>query len=247
MAFEFTNLEERVKHEVDEIVKYGKVKESQKILDVPCSYGKHAIELARRVNCEIYGIDINNFEIDVAIYRANQSLDVYEKPVKLKTKPKFMTADMRNFSAILNDFDLIYNWFWSLGYFDHEENLKVLKEFYFALKEEGILLIHTIPKENIRDYLLDWSREILPTKIMGKQYPEGVLNFTKVFNKEKGIMHTTWIVMLKNGIVLPNPPVISTVIMYSTQEYVEMLEQIGFKDIEVYDSYFPSKILKAKK
>ena len=154
---------------------------------------------------------------------------------------------MRNFSQILNDFDLIYNWFWSFGYFGHEENLKVLKEFYNALKKDGLLLIHTTPKENIKDYLLDCKRDIFPTKIMGKEYPGGVLNFTKVFDKENSTIRTTWIVMLENGLVIPNLPTISNVLMYSIGEYKEMLKRTGFKEIEVYDSYFPLKIFKARK
>ncbi len=222
--------------------------DGMKILDVPCSYGKHVIMLASKHNCDIFGIDINHIEIDVARYRAEHELDVNEKPLKLKKKPKFMAADMRNFSDILNNFDLIYNWFWSFGYFGDEEDKKVLKEFYNALKPNGILLIHTITKENIMpDYITDWKREILPLKIKGKGYPGGILHFTKVFNPEKSTLHTTWIVMLNNGIILPEHPVVSSVRMYSIDEYISMLKQTGFRKIEVHDSYYPITIFKARK
>jgi len=246
-AFGFRNLEERIKTDVDQIMKFGDLKAGEKVLDIPCAYGKHVIELATRGSYEAYGLDLNNEEIEVALYRKNRGLDVNENKIQLRSNVKLMVGDMRNFHEVLNDFDLIYNWFWSFGYFSDEENMKTLREFYSALKTNGVLLIQTIPKEDLGEYLTDWRRQTLPTKIQGGQFPAGILNFTKVYDPDNSSLRTTWMVMLANGKILPEEPVVSSVRIYSEAEYEKMFKEVGFRYFEVHPSYFPLKILKGKK
>lgn len=247
-AFGFSSLDERVNQDVNEITEYSRLKDNnQKILDIPCGYGKHAIELATRIDDETYGLDINNKLIDIAQYRRDKKLDTSENPINLKGKLKFMAGDIRNFSDTLNNFDLIYSWFWSLGYFSEEENIKTIHELYSALKSNGILLVQTIPKENLQNYISDTQRETFPLKIMGQKYPKGILYFTKVYEPKDNILHTAWITMLENGEIIPQQPIISSVKMYSTDEYIKMFKETGFKNVEVYKSYFPFKVFRSKK
>ncbi len=245
-AFGFNNLEERTKYDVDQILRLGEIKKG-KILDISCGYGRQSIELAKRLELEIYGLDLSSALIDIALYRRSKKLDVNEEPIKLKGNVKFIVGDMRNFSKIVNGFDLVYNWFWSFGYFNREENIKSLKEFYKALKKDGILLMHTIPKEHIPKYLKENKRTILPSTIRGKKYSGGMLDFQKNFDKEKNILYTKLIAYLRDGIVIPKKPVEGSIIIYSIAEYKKMLQKVGFHKIEVHDSYFPFKIFKGVK
>lgn len=247
-AFGFSSLDERVNQDVNEILKHSECEDNnKKILDVPCGYGKHAIKLATRIGAEIYGLDIDNKLIEIAQYRREKKLDTNKNPINLKGKLKFMVGDIRNFSDILNNFDLIYTWFWSLGYFSESENIKTIHEFYSALNPNGTLLVQIIPKENLQSYISDTQRETFPLKIMGQKYPKGILYFTKVYEPKDNILHTAWITMLENGKIIPQQPVVSSVKMYSTEEYVKMFKEVGFKNVKVHRSYFPFKVFWGRK
>ncbi|MCK5283808.1 MAG: class I SAM-dependent methyltransferase [Nanoarchaeota archaeon] len=246
-AFNFNGLKERTKADLDQIVGLSQTNSGSKVLDIPCGYGRHSIELASRSNYRISGLDLDTFLIKVANYRAEHSLDVEENYIELIQKPKFVIGDMRDFSNELNDFDLVFNWFWSFGYFSHPENLRVLCEFYSALKHRGKLLIHTIPRENLSQYRQGVWRQVSNLKIMGHEYPKGNLQYTNFYEAKKGLLHTSWSVKLDDGTVFPEEYIESSVLMYSTEEYVDMFKETGFKNIEVDSSYLPFKIFIGKK
>lgn len=246
-AFGFDSLEERTKEDVNQILKIAQINSGDRILDIPCGYGRHSIELATRGEYKIYGLDLNPFLIKIAKYRRKNSLGVCENSIKLKTKPKFMIGDMRDFSKILNGFDLIYNWFWSFGYFNENENLKVIKEFYSALKEDGRVLIHTLTNEGLDNYLKEINKETFPTVIIDKKYPKGNLYTKKEYDPKNKILNLTWLINLEDGRRFPEEPITASVKIYSIDEYKYMLNNIGFKDVEIRESYFPFKIFKGKK
>ncbi|MEO0266975.1 MAG: class I SAM-dependent methyltransferase [candidate division WOR-3 bacterium] len=123
---------ERIKREVDFIEKSLELKKEYKILDLCCGYGRHAIELAKR-DYNVTGLDYSKYFLKIARERAR----------KERLKIKFIKGDMRKLN-FYNEFDIIYNFFTSFGYFEDKDNFNVLKRISKALKKNGKILIDTI-------------------------------------------------------------------------------------------------------
>src|ERR1700738_5588386 len=101
-------LAERTPVEIDRLEVLLALRPPQRILDLPCGQGRHAIELARR-GYEVTGVDLSPYLLGVARERA------YASGVKVR----WLEGDMRE--ALPGEtFDLILNLFTSLGYFDDE-------------------------------------------------------------------------------------------------------------------------------
>lgn len=124
------SLEERTQEEVDGIVRLLDLDEGAKVLDCPCGYGRHSIELASR-GFQVTGVDINTAHLERA---RDQNESEFAR---------FQKANMLNLDY-QSEFDAVINIFASFGFFDREEeNEKVLANFFDALKPGGSLLIHT--------------------------------------------------------------------------------------------------------
>ena len=112
------------------------MKAGQKLLDVPCGWGRHATALAAR-GLEVTGLDIN----PNLIARARQT-----------SQPglQFAVHDMRRPYAE-GGFDYVLNLFTSLGYFDTEaDNSAVLRAFAASLRRGGRLVIDFFNAEALR-------------------------------------------------------------------------------------------------
>lgn len=124
-------LVERTQREVDGICNLLHLKPGQLVLDCPCGYGRHSIRLAR-AGLHVTGVDINTEHLALARARAQGVSNLL-----------FITEDMRrlNFEDL---FDSVVNMFFSFGFFEsHHDNMKVLENFYRALKPGGRFLMHT--------------------------------------------------------------------------------------------------------
>lgn len=128
----FDTKPERLKKEVLFIEKVLELKKDMKILDLACGYGRHAIELAKR-GYNITGFDYSEYLLKIA----------REKAEKENLKINFLKGDMREL-PFNEEFDAIYNFFTSFGYFSDEENFNVLKGVSKALKKGGKFLIDTM-------------------------------------------------------------------------------------------------------
>ncbi|MEI7563731.1 MAG: class I SAM-dependent methyltransferase [bacterium] len=101
-------------------------------MDCPCGYGRHSIQLAKN-NLLVTGSDINETHLSRAKANALQENTdiVWEKESMIDIRYD-------------NEFDVVINMFYSFGFFEtDEENEKVLKNFYDALKKNGRFLMHT--------------------------------------------------------------------------------------------------------
>lgn len=98
---------------------------SEKILDVPCGWGRHH-KVLREEGWEVYGLDINRYFIK----RANSQFSGY-----------YQVGDMRNLPYQDKAFDAVLNVGKSFGYFDELGNEECLREFYRVLREGGTLIM----------------------------------------------------------------------------------------------------------
>jgi SAM-dependent methyltransferase len=138
--------EERTNREVKFLVDFIKKKFKNrkiKILDLACGYGRHSLALAEK-GFNVVGVDYSNYFLKLAKKKA--------KELKIKNV-KFLRKDMRKIN-FENEFDLIINMFTSFGYFDkNEDNIKVLKNVYNALKCKGYFILD-LENPNYWYYLL---------------------------------------------------------------------------------------------
>jgi SAM-dependent methyltransferase len=126
------NLQQRTEEEVDGIVRLLDLKPKNKVLDVPCGYGRHLMGLSK-LGMEVVGVDINSVHLDKAKKEA----------ALVRAEIEFKKEDMLGI-CYNQEFDAVINMFYSFGFFKtDEENFKVLQNFYNSLKFGGNFLFHT--------------------------------------------------------------------------------------------------------
>lgn len=210
-------LSERTLREVKGIEYLLQLKKSAKILDVPCGYGRHSIELAKRG----YGVD--GFDINAEhLRRANKLVldSITDFPLDEDTCsniPVFSYVDMRNLAEFQYlQADAVINMFYSFGFFQtDEENESVMKGFCNQLKPGGQLLLHT-----------DVSPEMI---LEGKKYKmcetrdlsqREKLRITEEFNPNSRRVEGNWTIISESGEETLLTPY--SVRIYTAQEFQEM-------------------------
>lgn len=127
---------ELAKTQVRQVIDLLGVEAPARILDIPCGYGRHSVELAR-LGFDVTGVDVS----EVQLARAEQQADEAEVAVD------FRQMDTREL-GFESEFDVAINMFLSFGYFETDgEHLAMLEGIARGLKEGGRFLM---------DY---WNRE----------------------------------------------------------------------------------------
>ncbi len=112
---------------IDRLINHLSFKKEDKILDLACGKGRHAIYLNRK-GYNVVGLDLSRQNIDYARIFENERL-------------RFYVHDMRDIWK-KTKFDVILNLFTSFGYFDYdEENQQAIDAFTEELNPGGRLLI----------------------------------------------------------------------------------------------------------
>lgn len=118
---------EHTKEEIDFIIDIMNLSGNERILDLACGFGRHAIELAKR-GFSVVGVDITPEYIEEA--RRISSLE--------KLSIEFICADLRDLS-FKNEFDVVLNMAdGAIGYLESdEENLKIFDLIAASLRKNG--------------------------------------------------------------------------------------------------------------
>lgn len=112
---------------IDNLTAHIKPKISDKILDIACGRGRHAIYLNKK-GYDVTGIDLSDQSIKYALQFEQKNLH-------------FFVHDMRNLFYI-KYFDLALNLFTSFGYFETEkDHVNALKSFNKSLKDGGTFVL----------------------------------------------------------------------------------------------------------
>ena len=129
---------ERTDSEVDFIESLLAVPKGSAVLDLACGYGRHAIGMAGR-GYRVTGLDFNPQYLGIAAAEAAAA----------GATVAWRSGDMREL-PFESEFDGVYSFFTSFGYFGDDENEQVLAGIARALKPGGRFLIDMMN----RDWLL---------------------------------------------------------------------------------------------
>ena len=126
-------LAERTPVEIDQLEALLTLRPPQRILDLPCGQGRHAIELARR-GYDVTGADLSPYLLEVAEERRRAR----------SVRVRWLSADMRRPIAG-ETFDVVLNLFTSLGYFaDETDDRKVVRAASAMLASGGRFVLELI-------------------------------------------------------------------------------------------------------
>src|SRR5215471_389476 len=136
----------QTRHEVDFLLRSLRVSPRSRILDVACGYGRHAAELSRR-GFRVVGADLSRAMLAEARQRFREG-----------PRLRFVRGDMRrlHFAA---EFDAVFSFFTSFGYFAPGQNEAVLRRMARALRLGGRLLVdHRNPTHDAALPRRNWYR-----------------------------------------------------------------------------------------
>jgi cyclopropane fatty-acyl-phospholipid synthase-like methyltransferase len=129
------------------LVEYLKLSKGDKILDLPCGKGRHALFLFEQ-GFQTTGADLSVNSIQHAKQFEKEGLS-------------FNIHDMRN--PLNGSYDAIFNLFTSFGYFNQETtNIKVLKNFKKALEPGGHIVVDFLNLDKV-------VRELIPEQHLTKK------------------------------------------------------------------------------
>lgn len=210
-------LHERTKEEVEWIIRLTHLTQWSTLLDCPCGYGRHSIELAKK-GIIVTGSDINTVHLTKAQERAlQQNMHINRRHENM--------IDIQYH----DEFDAVINMFYSFGFFDtDEENEAVLKKFYEALKKNGKFLMHTdvnIPRILSGKYRQDESRQLKNGS---------VLRIIDVYNPQTKRIEWSWIIRDENW---KEETKSYSVRVYSREEFVDLCKKIWFTNVDVYSNW----------
>ncbi len=105
------------------------------ILDLACGTGRHATELAKR------GYEVVGFDLSLAML-ARAGEEAQDRGARLN----FVQGDMREMSFD-EQFDGVYSWNTSFGYFEEDKNAQVIERVYRSLKGGGQFLLDVVNRD----------------------------------------------------------------------------------------------------
>lgn len=192
------------------LIQHLPVKPQDRILDIACGRGRHALYLAAE-GFQVTGIDLS----------PNSILYAQQEAKKRALDATFYVHDMRK--ATDEKVNIVLNVFTSIGYFeDVADNTKALQAFYNSLAKEGLAVIDFLHVPHVKKY---WVANEVVTKsgitfILKRSFIDGWI--------EKNISFT-------HG----GKPYAFTerVRALTLSDFEQMCNSVGFRIIKVFGDY----------
>ena len=137
---------EKGEEEARFIQKALRLRKGQSVLDAPCGAGRIAFHLAGQ-GCAVTGVDLRSQFVNRARRRFRKD----------GLSGKFKVMDLRSLE-FEQEFDGVFNWGGSFGYFSERENLELLQRYARALRPGGRLLIDQVNREYILRHFIPEQR-----------------------------------------------------------------------------------------
>ena len=171
---------------------------------------------------------------DIGNYLAQQQKIVtgveISKDYQLISQQKFNKINFINKSVLdfntKQKFDVVYNWFSSFGYFDEDDNLKLLLKAYHFLNENGIFILETY---NSYDVIKNFKNIFTYQKDFYHQ--KYLINRSCQINFSERKLEQEWL-FFKNQKLIKQQQTFTK--LYFIDDFINLFKQVGFKNIEVY-------------
>ena len=201
---------QQTRAEVDFLTQALRLKPGGRVLDVPCGFGRHAGELARRGH-SVVGVDLSRAMLREARRR-------YREHERLR----FVRGDMRRL-AYREEFDAVICIFTSFGYFSERDNVATLRKMARALKPGGRLLI------DHRNPAFDAT---LPARWWQRLGPRIFVLSSLRFNRRTGVQDSTWLILRLGDRRVVRKSV--RVRLWTRRQWEQRLRQAGMRLIRAY-------------
>lgn len=139
---------EATRAEVDFIVSALGLADGRAVLDLACGYGRHTVGMAGR-GVRVTGLDFNPRYLAIAAEEARRA----------GAEVRWVAGDMRAL-PFRREFDGVYSYYTSFGYFGDDENERVLRGVAGVLKPGGWFLLDMANRDWILTHPLQrvWSQ-----------------------------------------------------------------------------------------
>ena len=142
-------------------------------------------------------------------------------------RPLFYQGDMRHLpcQCLKESFDYCINMFLAFGFFDDEDNMRTLQEFWRVLKPKGLLLIHT----DVNPDLIACGKygDLQKRTLLDNQ----TLLIDEKYNPANKRLEGTWTILNQSELVYRKQ--YYSVRIYSHDELLNMLLKVGFTSSDI--------------
>lgn len=207
-------------NEIDLFLSILKPSLDDRILDLCCGQGRHSIELSRRNFQNIEGLDRSHYLIQKAKSMAK----------KEDLRVKFKEGDARKIPFNNDFFNIVMLLGNSFGYFETiQDDLRVLKEVFRALKPWGKLLIQVTDGDYLKEHFQPRSWEWIDKKHFVCRERSLSLDKQRLISREV-VSH------IEKGIIADQ---FYAERLYSQENLRELLTAAGFSEITFHGTMSP--------
>lgn len=203
--------------EIDLLVRTAGLEPNDRILDLCCGQGRHALELARRGFKNVTGVDRSRYLVRLARKRAkarNLNLSFHE-------------GDARRFRLPEHSFQCVALMGNSFGYFDREEDdVAVLEQVKRVLKPGGTLALDLTDGQWMRDHFEKRSWEWIDENHFVCRERSLTADRSRLVSREV-------VVHAERGVIADQ---FYAERLYSKEQIHELLEKVGFTHIRDHGS-----------
>ena len=186
-----------------------KLRKGQHILDIPCGLGRLTVPLAQ-MGLGMTGVDLTESYLSKARRLAKKN----------RLNIRLIHSDMRHISFEA-EFDAVFNWFGSFGYFSDADNLAFAKRAFQSLKPGGRFLVEGINKS----WLLAHFRQRMEQTIAGIR-----IVFRNKWDARTGRVLCNWTFHSHSKSERHR----ISMRIYNGSEMRSLLRVAGFRDIKLY-------------
>lgn len=207
-------------NQVDFIIKTLELTGKERILDLACGYGRHALSFAKK-GFTVVGVDITKDYIDDAVKTAEEN----------SLPAEFILSDIRDVD-FENEFDVVLNLAdGAIGYLEtDEENLKIFNVISRALKKGGKHFMDVCNAEHAEHYFPKTSWEIGEKALALAQFDWD--------NKTKRMLFGGYDVPYGIPAQKPEIPAGDPTRLYSSEELSEIFKQRDMKIVHTFSDYY---------
>ncbi|MFX1332757.1 MAG: class I SAM-dependent methyltransferase [Promethearchaeota archaeon] len=193
------------------------LKKGKKLLDIACGAGDQSILFAER------GINVSGFDLSTRLIKIAK-----EKAAEANLEVNLSMGDMREID-FPSQFDAAVLLSHSFGFFNHDENKRVLEGSFNALVEGGKLLLDLMNPYNLPRFHKTWTK-------LEDGY---LLSEPHVLDAPAGVLRgrpASFIDVANGRIIEMNEDALAgnDIRMYTALEIRDLLRQVGFSRSELY-------------